>query len=69
MVFVDNRTGKQVLGVRAGADGQGTQVPGQADGTWSYRRAAGLDAGIVIPSIECTLSLAEVYDRVAFAAE
>ncbi len=38
----------------------------QADGTWSYRRTTGLEASVVIASIQCTLKLAEVYDRVHF---
>jgi len=38
----------------------------QADGTWSYRRTTGLDAVVAIPSIQCSLKLADVYDRVVF---
>src|SRR2546421_3567998 len=41
----------------------------QADGTWSYRLHTGLEASVEIASIGCTLRLAEVYDRVRFAAE
>lgn len=41
----------------------------QADGSWQYRRYTGLDATIALPSIQCTLKLADVYDRVVFAAE
>jgi Uma2 family endonuclease len=33
---------------------------------WSYHRHAGLDAFLVIDSIECTLKLADVYERVQF---
>jgi Uma2 family endonuclease len=39
----------------------------QADGSWSYRRTIGLDAGVAIASIQCALKLADVYDRVVFA--
>lgn len=39
----------------------------QADGKWSYQRITGLDASVVVASIRCTLKLADVYDRVAFA--
>jgi Uma2 family endonuclease len=39
----------------------------QADGSWSYRRVTGLDAGVIIASIHCTLKLADVYKRVTFA--
>lgn len=41
----------------------------QPDGTWSYRLTTGLAAGIDIPSIHCTLKLADVYDRVVFVEE
>ncbi len=41
----------------------------QADGSWSYHRYTGLDAVVAIPSIQCTLKLADVYDRVAFPQE
>jgi Uma2 family endonuclease len=41
----------------------------QGDGSWSYRLTTGLDARVVIPSISCTLNLAEVYDRITFAEE
>jgi Uma2 family endonuclease len=41
----------------------------QADGSWTYRRTTGLDASLVIASVHCTLKLADVYDRVEFAAE
>jgi Uma2 family endonuclease len=41
----------------------------QADGTWSYRRTTGLDASVAIASIQCTLKLADVYERVTFASE
>jgi Uma2 family endonuclease len=38
----------------------------QPDGVWTYRRTIGLEATVDIPSIGCTLMLADVYDRVAF---
>jgi Uma2 family endonuclease len=41
----------------------------QADGSWQYRRTIGLDAIVEIPSIGCTLKLAEVYDRVNFPGQ
>lgn len=41
----------------------------QPDGTWSYRLTTGLAASIAIPSIHCTLKLADAYDRVVFAEE
>ncbi|MBL8152651.1 MAG: Uma2 family endonuclease [Anaerolineae bacterium] len=33
---------------------------------WAYREAAGLDAEIALPTIGCTLSLKEVYQKVSF---
>ena len=39
----------------------------QPDGTWSYRRTTGLHASVVISAIQCTLKLADVYDRVVLA--
>ena len=41
----------------------------QLDGTWSYRRTTGLDATVVIASINCTLKLADVYERVTLATD
>jgi|SRR5438445_10238990 len=41
----------------------------QADDTWSYRRNTGLQASVAIPSIQCTLKLADVYDRVTFTED
>jgi len=38
----------------------------QDNGTWAYQRHTGLDATVHIPSIKCTLKLADVYDRVVF---
>lgn len=37
-----------------------------ADGSWLLREASGLEASVVIPGIDVTLPLAEVYDRVTF---
>ncbi len=39
----------------------------QPDGRWSYCRTIGLDASTMIVSIQCTLKLADVYDRIVFA--
>jgi Uma2 family endonuclease len=41
----------------------------EINGTWTYQRYTGLDAGVTIPSIECVLKLADVYDRIKFAVE
>jgi len=38
----------------------------QADGSWRYSPAQGLEAEIDIPNISCVLRLAEVYERVTF---
>ena len=38
----------------------------QADGSWRYSTAQGLEAEINIPNIGCVLRLAEVYERVMF---
>jgi Uma2 family endonuclease len=38
----------------------------QADGGWSLHYYDGLKAVVTIPSIRCTLSLAEVYRRIVF---
>jgi len=35
-------------------------------GGWTYRLWTGLEATVAIPSIRCTLPLADVYDRVVF---
>jgi hypothetical protein len=37
----------------------------QSDGRWLFTPVAGLNATIALPSIQCELSLAEVYDKVA----
>lgn len=36
----------------------------QADGAWLFAERSGRDATVVIPSIQCQLSLAEVYDKI-----
>lgn len=36
------------------------------EGKWTYRAAAGLESSLALPSIECTLSLSAVYDKVEF---
>ncbi len=41
----------------------------QADGTWLLADAEGLDASLELPSIGCTLKLADVYQKVTFEAE
>jgi Uma2 family endonuclease len=38
----------------------------QPDGAWSYRLTTGLDASVAIASINCTLTLADIYERVDF---
>jgi Uma2 family endonuclease len=38
----------------------------KADGSWSYDIVFGLESKITISSIACTLSLAEIYERVVF---
>ena len=35
----------------------------ESNGGWSYHRHAGLEASVAIESIQCTLKLADVYDR------
>ena len=37
--------------------------------SWILQEAAGLDASVVLPAIGCTLKLADVYERIEFAAE
>ena len=39
----------------------------QADGKWTCELYRGLEAIVDIPSIHCSLKLAEVYDRIAFS--
>jgi Uma2 family endonuclease len=40
----------------------------QPDGSWSLTEVSGLDSSLDLASINCRLPLAEVYDRVEFAA-
>jgi Uma2 family endonuclease len=40
----------------------------QADGLWLYAAYNGLEETVPIPSIDCELPLAEVYDKVEFGA-
>ena len=41
----------------------------QPNEAWLFRRATGLEAGLPLNSIGCTLRLADVYNRVEFPAE
>ena len=36
------------------------------EGEWKYKAAEGLESSLVLPSIECTLNLSAVYDKVDF---
>jgi Uma2 family endonuclease len=36
------------------------------DGSWTYTAAAGLESSPALPSVECTLNLGAVYNRVEF---
>ncbi len=38
----------------------------QSDGSWSYFVYRGLQSQVPLKSIQCTLQLAEVYDRIVF---
>jgi Uma2 family endonuclease len=38
----------------------------QSDGTWEYLAFTGLEATVHVPSIQCRLKLADLYDRVTF---
>jgi hypothetical protein len=40
----------------------------QADRSWRLRETRGLDTTLAIPAIQVELPLAEIYDRVEFAA-
>jgi len=39
----------------------------QADSIWRYRQVSGLETSLDLPSIGCTLTLAEVYRKVTFS--
>jgi Uma2 family endonuclease len=41
----------------------------QADGRWLYQATRGLENSVEIPSIDCRLVLAEVYDRIIFPSQ
>ena len=36
----------------------------QSDGKWTYTSAVGLESSLALPSVECTLNLSAVYDKV-----
>jgi Uma2 family endonuclease len=36
------------------------------DGKWSYTSVVGLESSLTLPSVECTLNLSAVYDKVEF---
>src|SRR5256714_1389676 len=36
----------------------------QPDGKWTYTAVAGLESSLALPSVECTLNLSAVYDKV-----
>lgn len=38
----------------------------EADGRWALSTAAGLESSLTLPSVECTLNLGAVYDKVDF---
>ncbi|HYY93264.1 MAG TPA: Uma2 family endonuclease [Pyrinomonadaceae bacterium] len=38
----------------------------QADAKWTYTSGAGLESSFSLPSVECTLNLSAVYDKVDF---
>jgi Uma2 family endonuclease len=42
------------------------QYARQDDGSWRYTATLGLEAAVDLPSIGCTLRLAEIYENVAF---
>jgi Uma2 family endonuclease len=41
----------------------------QSDGTWLFSEAVGLEATLQLPSIQCSLSLTDVYEKVTLEAE
>ncbi len=41
----------------------------QPDGTWRWAAVEGLDETITLPTVKCSLPLAEVYDQVEFSTE
>ena len=40
----------------------------QEDGTWAFRALEGLEAHLYLPSIDCTVPLADMYERIVFPA-
>jgi Uma2 family endonuclease len=40
----------------------------QPDGEWTRAEVSGLSSALILDSINCRISLADVYDRIAFAA-
>jgi Uma2 family endonuclease len=38
----------------------------ESGGRWTYTAVAGLESSLALPSVECTLSLSAVYDKVDF---
>lgn len=38
----------------------------RADGKWDYTAVIGLESSLLLPSVECTLNLSAVYDKVDF---
>ena len=40
----------------------------QADGKWTYTSVTGLEGSLSLPSVECTLNLSAVYDKVDLAS-
>jgi len=38
----------------------------QPDGAWTFRLTTGMEASVALASIDCTLRMADVYDRVKF---
>lgn len=38
----------------------------RADGKWDYKAVQGLESSLTLPSVECTLNLSAVYDKVDF---
>jgi Uma2 family endonuclease len=41
----------------------------QPDGTWSHTELDGADAALTLDSVNCRVALADIYDRIDFAAE
>ncbi len=41
----------------------------QAGGEWLYSLVSGLEESLHLPSVDCTLQLTDVYDRIVFPAE